>query len=269
MMRWLPQVLAASLFAFLGVFPTSGQDVDMATAGVLFPYDPILEEAFTSGVQAWDRAAYDSAFASFQAVISAPENRRTTAAMLMAGRTLLVSERYGEAVGLLSSFVKRYPESRYAEPASATLELAEPKREAFNAVRLKAPLADSLKLKKSLMESALSAYNDAAGYEIADVTTVATFRIAELYQQLSIDLFASERPQGLSDEELEQYDILLEEQAFPFEEKAIELYEVNASRSASGVYDEWVASSFEQLAILMPARYAKFEKAEIYVAELR
>jgi TolA-binding protein len=153
--------------------------------------------------------------------------------------------------------------------AAATLELADPKREAFNAVRLKAPLADILKLKKSLMESALSAYNDAAGYEIADVTTVATFRIAELYQQLSIDLFASERPQGLSDEELEQYDILLEEQAFPFEEKAIELYEVNASRSASGVYDEWVASSFEQLAVLMPARYAKFEKAEIYVAELR
>jgi len=153
--------------------------------------------------------------------------------------------------------------------ANATLELADPKREAFNAVRLKAPLADSLKLKKGLMESALSAYNEAAGYEIADVTTVATFRIAELYQQLSIDLFASERPPGLSDDELEQYDILLEEQAFPFEEKAIELYEVNASRSASGVYDKWVASSFEQLAILMPARYAKFEKAEIYVAELR
>jgi len=152
--------------------------------------------------------------------------------------------------------------------ATATLELAEPKREAFNAVRLKAPLADSLKAKKSLMESALSAYNKAAGYEIADVTTVATFRIAELYQQLSADLFASERPQGLSEEELEQYDILLEEQAFPFEEKAIELYEVNASRSASGVYDEWVASSFEQLAVLLPARYAKFEKAEIYVAEL-
>ena len=153
--------------------------------------------------------------------------------------------------------------------ATATLELAGPKREAFNAVRLKAPLADSLKLKKGLMESALSAYNEAAGYEIADVTTVATFRIAELYQQLSSDLFASERPQGLSDDELEQYDILLEEQAFPFEEKAIELYEVNASRAASGVYDEWVASSFEQLAVLMPARYAKFEKAEIYVAELR
>jgi hypothetical protein len=97
---------------------------------------------------------------------------------------------------------------------------------------------------------------------------VATFRIAELYQLLSADLMGSERPAGLSEEELEQYDILLEEQAFPFEEQAIELFEVNAARAAAGVYDDWIAASFAQLAILMPARYAKFEKAESYVANL-
>lgn len=152
--------------------------------------------------------------------------------------------------------------------ARATLELAEPRRAAFNAVRLKAPLADSLKLKTTLMEDALSAYNRAAGYGMAEVTTVATYRIAEIYQHLSSDLMKSERPSGLSADDLEQYDILLEEQAFPFEEKAIELYEVNASRAVLGVYDEWVAASFEQLAILMPARYAKAEKVENYVAEL-
>ena len=72
----------------------------------------------------------------------------------------------------------------------------------------------------------------------------------------------SERPAGLSADELDNTTILLEEQAFPFEEKAIEMYEANASRAAIGVYDEWVAASFEQLAILMPARYAKFEKVE-------
>ena len=39
----------------------------------------------------------------------------------------------------------------------------------------------------------------------------------------------SERPKELSKVELEQYNVLLEEQAFPFEEKAIELHEVNAA----------------------------------------
>ena len=152
--------------------------------------------------------------------------------------------------------------------AEAMLELAEPRRAAFNSVRLRAPLDQSLKLKKSLMEEALAAYNRAAGYGMAAVTTAATYRIAEIYQQLSSDLLDSERPAGLSSDELEQYGLLLEEQAFPFEEKAIELYEVNASRAVIGVYDEWVAASFEQLAILMPARYAKFEKVENYVADL-
>jgi TolA-binding protein len=152
--------------------------------------------------------------------------------------------------------------------ARATLDLAEPQRAAFNAIRLKAPLADSLKAKKTFMEDALSTYNRAAGYGLAEVTTVATYRIAEIYQQLSSDLMKSERPSGLSADELEQYDILLEEQAFPFEEKAIELYEVNAARAVLGVYDEWVAASFEQLAVLMPARYAKAEKVENYVADL-
>ena len=42
---------------------------------------------------------------------------------------------------------------------------------------------------------------------------------------------ASERPKKLSKAELEQYNVLLEEQAFPFEEKAAELHEVNAHRA--------------------------------------
>ncbi|MCW8844987.1 MAG: tetratricopeptide repeat protein, partial [Gammaproteobacteria bacterium] len=104
--------------------------------------------------------------------------------------------------------------------ALATLELADPQRLAFESVRLTAPLADSLKLKKSLMESALASYNKAAGYGVAEVTTVATYRLGELYYQFGADLMDSERPGGLNEEELDQYEILLEEQAFPFEEQA-------------------------------------------------
>lgn len=152
--------------------------------------------------------------------------------------------------------------------ARATLELAEPQRLAFAAVRLKAPLADSLKLKRTRMEAALKAYDTAAGYGVAEVTTVATYRIAELYYQLSADLLDSERPAGLDADALEQYELLLEEQAYPFEERAIELFTVNTARAADGVYDEWVARSYARLAILMPARYAKAEKAESHVTSM-
>jgi len=73
---------------------------------------------------------------------------------------------------------------------------------------------------------------------------------------------SSERPKNLSKDELEQYDVLLEEQAFPFEEKAIKLHEVNAARTKDGTYDEWVQKSFAALAQLNPGRYGKVEIGE-------
>jgi hypothetical protein len=78
----------------------------------------------------------------------------------------------------------------------------------------------------------------------------------------------SERPAGLSDEELEQYDILLEEQAYPFEEKSIDIHESNVGRIGEGMYDEWVRKSLEKLKALNPFRYAKAEKAEAYAGRI-
>ncbi len=152
--------------------------------------------------------------------------------------------------------------------AQASLELAEPLRDAFNRTSLSIPLKESLVSKKNLMELALSAYGNAAAYGVADVTTAATYEIAELYYRLSQDLMNSQRPAGLSAEELEQYDILLEEQAFPFEEQAIEIFTSNTARSVDGVYDEWVQRSFARLADLMPGRFAKTERSESFVAHL-
>lgn len=152
--------------------------------------------------------------------------------------------------------------------AKATLELADPVRRRFAVVRLTQPLASSLKLKKSLMEEVIAAYTGAANYGVAEVTTAATFRLGEVYEQFSSDLLASDRPADLSADALEQYEILLEEQVFPFEEKAIDLYKANANRAPDGVYDEWVQKSFERLAGLMPARYAKKERSENVVTAL-
>ncbi len=151
--------------------------------------------------------------------------------------------------------------SRYLA-ARAALVLAEPSYEAFAKVRLVAPLEKNLKLKKRRMEQALSAYKQAADYGIAEVTTAATYKIAEIYHGLSRGLLESQRPRGLTEEELEEYDILLEEQAYPFEEQAISIHEVNVQRVTEGIYDDWVSASFEKLAGLLPVRYAKPEKSE-------
>ena len=153
--------------------------------------------------------------------------------------------------------------------AHATLLLVEPEVASFNSIRLVVPLAKSLKAKRAAMERVLAAYSRALDYRVAEVTTAATFGMAEVYRQLGSDLLASERPKDLDADAREQYDVLLEEQAFPFEEKSIELYQANARRAGEGVYDEWVRRSFEMLSKLMPARYAKAERSEDYVPALQ
>lgn len=151
----------------------------------------------------------------------------------------------------------------------AALALTEPAYEAYRKVALVEPLARQLKLKKAKMEEVLKAYGVAADYGVAEVTTAATFRTASLYQDFGQALMNSQRPKKLSKAELEQYNVMLEEQAFPFEEKAIELHEVNARRATAGVYDEWVKGSFTALAKLRPARYGKLERSEGVVDAIR
>jgi len=167
-----------------------------------------------------------------------------------------------------SAGAARTDRSKYLA-AKATLETAQPQAAMFNSIKLVVPLDKSLKAKRSAMEKVLTTYGQALDYGVAEVTTAANYGMAELYRQLAADLMASERPKGLDDDSREQYDVLLEEQAFPFEEKAIELHETNAGRAGDGVYDEWVRRSFEVLAKLKPARYAKAEIGEEYVPTIR
>ena len=153
--------------------------------------------------------------------------------------------------------------------AKASLALAAPVREQFVRIKLVAPLKKSLAEKRKAMEAALKAYTQAADYQVMEVTTAATFESAELYRQLAKDLMSSERPKNLSKDELEQYDVLLEEQSFPFEENSIKLHEVNAARAKSGTYDEWVQKSFAALAQLNPGRYGKVEIGEPLAESIR
>ncbi len=146
---------------------------------------------------------------------------------------------------------------------SAAYILAEPQYKAFSKIRLTVPLKRSLKHKKKSMKTVLATYEKIAAYNVSEYTTAATYRIGEIYNQFSKDLMKSQRPKGLKADELEQYEVLLEEQAFPFEEKSIEIHEANANRTVQGIYDKWVKKSFEILQKLKPNHYLKAERSEV------
>lgn len=159
---------------------------------------------------------------------------------------------------------QRTDRTRYLA-ANATLYLASPYRTAYRNAKLTMPLKKSLKKKKKLMKNTITAYERAMKYNVAEVTTSATYEIAEVYNNFAGSLMNSARPKGLSGEELEQYDILLEEQAFPFEEKAIDIHVANLARTKDGLFDKWVQGSLKILQQLQPIRYAKNEKILPYV----
>lgn len=146
--------------------------------------------------------------------------------------------------------------------ASSALHFAKQAQYEFNRVKLTLPLNKSLQRKKARLTAVVKAYKKATSYQVAQVTTQSTYQMAKIYQQLAIDLMGSQRPKGLDALALEQYDILLEEQAYPFEEQAIAIYESNAQRTASGHFDQWIKQSFAALAKILPGRYNKTEMQE-------
>ena len=154
---------------------------------------------------------------------------------------------------------ERTARSRYLAAFSSAV-FANDAYQSFSSIALTLPLKKSMNNKKSAMQRAVTSYEQLNSYELEAFSTLAAFRLGEIYAQLSRDLIGSERPVNLDELALEQYEVLLEEQAFPFEEKSIELHEINSQRSWQGVYSDAVKQSFQSLEVLLPARYRKPEK---------
>jgi tetratricopeptide (TPR) repeat protein len=152
--------------------------------------------------------------------------------------------------------------------AEASVILAREKLETYNAIRLTLPLNESMRAKTSALEEAVAAYQKTSGYGVSSFSTEAGYQIAQIYARLGRDLMDSERPPGLSELEMAQYEILLEEQAFPFEDNAIMIHEQNAARTRNGIFDEWVRRSFDALKRLLPGRYDKPEMLTGVIDEL-
>lgn len=133
----------------------------------------------------------------------------------------------------------------------------------FKRVKLRVPLDKWMPRKSEKLKNALDRYEKAASYEIFEMSARASYSIGELYARFARELMTSPRPKGLSNLERQEYELLLEEQAIPFEDLAIEIHQNNIQFSWKGNYNEWVGKSFTAMARLSPAR---FDKQEIQVS---
>jgi TolA-binding protein len=152
--------------------------------------------------------------------------------------------------------------------ASASAILARDALARYDSIRLTLPLNQSMTAKTDALERAVNAYKKTASYGLSSFATEAGYQIAHIYGRLGADLMDSERPTALSDLELAQYELLLEEQAYPFEDNAIDIHEQNIRRAREGIFDEWVKRSYEALKVLLPGRYRKEEVTSGVVYEI-
>ncbi|HEX5109569.1 MAG TPA: tetratricopeptide repeat protein [Vicinamibacterales bacterium] len=143
--------------------------------------------------------------------------------------------------------------------ARSALVLAEQTFGKFVAVKLRQPFETSLKEKQQRMDDTIDALERLVDYEIADVTAAATYYMAETYFDFSRSLTESERPTDLKPAQLKEFEEALDEEAFPFEEKAIGVHEKNMELLRAGVVNAWTEKSLGRLTVLMPGRYAKKE----------
>jgi tetratricopeptide (TPR) repeat protein len=152
--------------------------------------------------------------------------------------------------------------------ARSALVLAEQSFGEFAAVKLTQPFEASLKDKQRRMDSVLGSLGLLVDYQVGEVTAAATFYMAEVYDNFNRSLLESERPGDLSAADLKAYELALEDEAFPFEEKAIEVHAKNLELIGSGIYNDWIDRSLGKLARLMPARYAKEELSSGFLGSI-
>jgi tetratricopeptide (TPR) repeat protein len=148
--------------------------------------------------------------------------------------------------------------------SDALMSIVKDKMERYRSMRLTQPLADSLKKKRSLMDALLSDYSKVMDYGMTDHVTEAGHRLGEIYALLAKAMLDSERPKGMTDIELEEYDLVLEEKVFPVEDQAIAAYENHVSLTRDGLWNNWIEASYSALSTLMPGRYSKQEVIDDY-----
>ncbi|MFQ5455756.1 MAG: tetratricopeptide repeat protein [Nitrospirota bacterium] len=139
----------------------------------------------------------------------------------------------------------------------------------YKEIRLNSPLEENLEKKNNLLEKVLDYYSHAEEYDIAEITTESTYKTGRAFENFRDALLKSERPSELTVEQLNEYNSILEEEAYPYQKKAIAAYKANIKFTHEfGLYDDWIKKSYNSLSKIFPVRYQKKELAEIVSTNL-
>lgn len=167
-----------------------------------------------------------------------------------------------KAIGKGASQLKSLPGEAQTLVLASAVDLAAQSTQQFKALPLRPPFQETLPPKQKAMAAALKDYETLAEFGVSPYYEQSLHSLGELYVQFANELMDSERPAGLSELALEEYEILLEEQAYDFEEKGLNYYQRNLARLWDGEKNAYTLKSLGQLQEILASSYKRVEKVE-------
>lgn len=144
--------------------------------------------------------------------------------------------------------------------ARSQLRVAEKTFTSYGTYHIAPPIDKTVVRKRDLLQDVIKEFVSAGSYRTADVITASNYFIGRALELFKEDILSSPVPEGLSAAELEEYELLLQEMAFPFEAKALDAYRVNIQRSVKlELLDPWIEKTYERMAELAPWSYLRSE----------
>ncbi len=143
----------------------------------------------------------------------------------------------------------------------ARLLLLASRLEDYKELRLTHPFEKTLKRKTQLIESLIRDYTRIA----AKASTVAPevlpqvfYSMGSAFENFRDSIINSDRPRGLTKDEKVEYQFLLEEMAYPYDDRSVEAYEKTLkSALVQSLYDKWLFMGVARLAYLRPVLYKR------------
>lgn len=135
--------------------------------------------------------------------------------------------------------------------AQAQFRLGEMKFEDYRQIQLEPPIDKSLQRKQALFTEVVSAYKEAATFQVAEWFTAASYRIGETYEEFGRAFWESPRPANLAEEVLAKYEEQLALKVRPFKERAYETYQGTLRQAEeNGIANAWVDKSKQRIQVL-------------------
>ena len=134
---------------------------------------------------------------------------------------------------------------------------AEEAHAAYAAMKLTQPLNASLAKKKAKLESAIALYEQCSKRSVAEYTRASAHRIGQALIEFGDALAASERPKGLSADDLTAYNDVITEQSYAFYDRGEDAWSTLLRQSAGEKDDpgNWLAQTRDALWPRLGARF--------------